>query len=249
MATKPLRWLDALDLVGTTPRHQAMADMLAAQMALLSPDEIAQLLRVNAKIATTNYARYQQFHAEDTPELLAVAAYTGIVFKYLDAKSLDMDTWHYAQNHLRITSFLYGLLRPLDAIRAYRLEGDVQLPGVDDNVFAHWRDTLTPLFLEDLAAAGGRLCYLASDEMHHLFHWRAIEEQAKAIYTPEFYVLEDGKLKTKVVYIKMARGTMARYILQQRITTREELEAFTFDGFAYNDKYSTEHRLIYTLEV
>lgn len=249
MATQTPAEVAALDLELTAPRHEAMAHGLAAQLATLSPEAIGDLLHTNAKIAAENYARYQRFHDEDTPLMAALAAYTGVVFKYIKAGSFDEDTWAYAQQHLRITSFLYGLLRPKDVIRPYRLEGGVQLPDMEGDVFAQWRDMLTPLFLADIEAAGGQLCYLASNEMRRLFHWRTIEAAVKAMYIPEFYLVEDGKLKTKVVYTKMARGAMTRYILNNRITTREGLEAFVWDGFAYDAKRSDEQRLIYTLEV
>lgn len=249
MATKPQRLLDGLQLLPTTPRHEAMAHGLAARMAEFSAEQLAQLLRTNAKIGADNYARYQRFHDEDNPLMAALEAYTGVVFKYLEARSLDADTWRYAQEHLRITSFLYGLLRPMDAIRAYRLEGGVCLEGMAGDIFAHWRDVLTPMLLEDVAKAGGALCHLASDEMRRLFHWRTIEAEVEQLYIPEFHLVEDGKLKTKVVYTKMARGAMTRYILTNRITTREGLEAFAWDGFAYDDRRSDAHRLVYTLEV
>ena len=79
-----------------------------------------------------NYKRYQAFHAEDTRELPALLAYTGIVFKRLNPKDFSEADFRYAQDHLRLTSFCYGLLRPLDAIRPYRLEGDVKLPEQGD---------------------------------------------------------------------------------------------------------------------
>ena len=103
-------------------------------------DELERLLRVNAKIAVENYKRYQAFHAEATPELPALLAYTGIVFKRLNPKDFSAEDFGYAQEHLRLTSFCYGLLRPLDVIRAYRLEGDVVLPELgDQTLFFYWR--------------------------------------------------------------------------------------------------------------
>lgn len=92
-------------------------------MSQFSVDELERLLRVNAKIAVENYKRYQVFHSEGTPELPALLAYTGTVFKRLNAKDFSKEEFEYAQEHLRLTSFCYGLLRPLDVIRSYRLEG------------------------------------------------------------------------------------------------------------------------------
>ena len=112
----------------TSPRFQKEAAEIALQMSQFSVDELERLLRVNAKIAVENYKRYQAFHAETTPELPALLAYTGIVFKRLNPKDFSAEDFGYAQEHLRLTSFCYGLLRPLDVIRAYRLGGGVVLP-------------------------------------------------------------------------------------------------------------------------
>ena len=113
----------------TVPAHLAEARQLAAELATLPTDELARLLRVNRRIAAENHLRYRRFHDSDTPALPALAAYTGIVFKRIAPASFSAADFEYAQQHLNITSFLYGLLRPLDAIRPYRLEGDALLPG------------------------------------------------------------------------------------------------------------------------
>ena len=112
----------------TVPRFQKEASEIALQMSQFAVGDLERLLRVNAKIAVENYKRYQAFHAEETPELPALFSYTGIVFKRLNPKDFSASELEYAQEHLRLTSFCYGLLRPLDVIRPYRLEGDVVLP-------------------------------------------------------------------------------------------------------------------------
>ena len=98
--------------------YEEEEEEIALQMSQFSVDELERLLRVNAKIAVENYKRYQAFHAEATPELPALLAYTGIVFKRLNPKDFSAEDFGYAQEHLRLTSFCYGLLRPLDVIRA-----------------------------------------------------------------------------------------------------------------------------------
>ena len=109
----------------TIPNFQKEAAEVALEMSQFSVEELEHLLRVNPKIAVENYKRYQAFHSEDTRTLPALLAYTGIVFKRLNPKDFSEDDFRYAQEHLRLTSFCYGLLRPLDLIRLYRLEGDV----------------------------------------------------------------------------------------------------------------------------
>ena len=150
----------------TVPRFQKEASEIALQMSQFAVGDLERLLRVNAKIAVENYKRYQAFHAEETPELPALFSYTGIVFKRLNPKDFSASELEYAQEHLRLTSFCYGLLRPLDVIRPYRLEGDVVLPELgNQTMFSYWRSRLTDTFIQDIKQAGGILCNLASDEM------------------------------------------------------------------------------------
>lgn len=230
----------------TTPRFRKEAAAIALQMSQLSVQELERLLRVNAKIAVENYKRYQQFHAEGVRELPALLAYTGIVFKRLNPKDFSADDFEYAQEHLRLTSFCYGLLRPLDAIRLYRLEGDAVLPELGNRtLFAYWRERLTDVFIDDIKRAGGVLCNLASDEMRGLFDWKRVESEVRVV-TPEFHVWKNGKLATVVVYTKMSRGEMARYILKNRIESPEELKRFVWEGFEYNERLSSERELVFT---
>ena len=112
----------------TNPRFTDEALRHALSLARYSASELGGMLRVNAKIAAENYIRYQDFCSEDNLLVPAIGAYTGAVFKRIAPKDFTPDDFLFAQEHLRITSFLYGLLRPLDGIRPYRLEGDVRLP-------------------------------------------------------------------------------------------------------------------------
>ena len=114
----------------TLPRYAREAAELALQLATLSTEELERMLRTNRQIAATNRRRYRQFHGEEA--LPALLAYTGVVFRHIAPERFTPGDFEYAQQHLNITSFLYGLLRPLDAIRRYRLEGDAVLPGHDD---------------------------------------------------------------------------------------------------------------------
>lgn len=230
----------------TIPRFQQEAAAIALQMSQFSVEELERLLRVNPKIAVDNYKRYRDFHSADTRQLSALLAYTGIVFKRLNPSDFSAEDFSYAQNHLRLTSFCYGLLRPLDAIRPYRLEGDVQLlePG-HQSMFAYWRSRLTELFITEIKACGGVLCYLASDEMRGLFDWKRVEKEVRII-TPEFHVWKNGKLATIVVYTKMSRGEMVRFILKNRIEHPEALKHFTWGGFEFNPQLSDERKYVFT---
>ena len=129
---------------------------------------------------------------------------------------------------------LYGLLRPLDAIRRYRLEGDAVLPGHDDQtMFGYWQGRLTEAFLEKIHADDGILVNLASSEMKRLFDWKRIRREARII-TPEFRIREGDRLKTIVVYTKMCRGEMTRHLIRNRITDPEMLKEFEWEGFRFD---------------
>jgi cytoplasmic iron level regulating protein YaaA (DUF328/UPF0246 family) len=230
----------------TAPRFADEAAGVALQMSQFSVGELERLLRVNTKIAVENYHRYQRFHADGTPGLPALLAYTGIVFKRLSPKDFSAEEFGYAQEHLRLTSFCYGLLRPLDVIRPYRLEGDVKLPEPgDQTMFAYWQTKLTDALIADVEAAGGILCNLASDEMKSLFDWRRVEREVRVV-TPEFHVWKGDKLTTVVVYTKMARGEMVRFILKNRVERPEELTHFRWEGFELDASRSEGGKLVFT---
>ena len=113
----------------TVPKFETEAVRNALEMSQYSVSELERLLRVNTKIAAENRLRFHDFCSEENRSMPAVCAYTGAVFKRILPKDFSAEDFRYAQEHLRITSFLYGLLRPLDGIKPYRLEGDVRLPS------------------------------------------------------------------------------------------------------------------------
>lgn len=232
---------------GTLPRFTRNAAEIALQMSQFQVDELIYLLHVNAKIAFQNYQRFQRFHSEDNVPLQAILAYAGIVFKRLALSDFSTNDFLYAQEHLRLTSFCYGLLRPLDLIKNYRMEGDIRLPEMRGvSIFDYWRPLLTDIFIDDIKKQGGILVNLASAEMKQLFDWKRIEKEVRVI-TPEFQVEKNGKLTTVVIYTKMCRGEMARYILKNRLTRPEELKAFSFDGFIFQPDWSDENKYMFCI--
>lgn len=231
----------------TLPAFENHANENAMHLSQYSVEELERLLRVNHKLASENYLRYQNFLSADNTALPALLSYTGIVFKRICPKDFTLEDLAYAQDHLRITSFLYGLLRPLDCIKNYRLEGDVRLPeNGNQTMFDYWKPLLTEHFIGEIKQQGGVLINLASGEMKDLFDWKRICREVQVI-TPEFLVHKNGKLTTVVVYAKMCRGEMTRYILKNRIENPEALKGFEWEGFSYNEQESTAHRMVFTL--
>lgn len=231
----------------TVPHFHAEAVQNALDMGQFSSTDLERLLRVNTKLAAENSLRYQDFFSETNYPMPAVCAYTGAVFKRIHPNDFSADDFLYAQNHLRITSFLYGLLRPLDGIKPYRLEGDVRLPERGGmTMFDYWKPLLTDYFIAEIKQQGGVLVNLASGEMKDLFDWKRIESAVRII-TPEFQVFKNGQLKTIVIYAKMCRGEMVRYIIRNRIEQPEALKAFSWEGFTFDEERSTEERMLFTL--
>ena len=231
----------------STPRFEAEAVRNALEMSQYTAAELEMLLRVNAKIAAENRLRFHDFCSEDNRPMPAICAYTGAVYRRILPKDFTVDDFNYAQEHLRITSFLYGLLRPLDGIKPYRLEGDVRLPekgGI--SMFDYWKPMLTDYFISEIQKQGGVLINLASGEMQDLFDWKRVEAEVRVI-TPEFQVWRGGQLKTIVIYTKMCRGEMVRFIIKNRIENPEELKAFTWEGFALDEERTTDNHWQFTL--
>ena len=225
----------------TEPVCQNEATQHALELSRYSAEELMKLLKVNDKIAAENWLRFQNFCSADAETLPALCAYTGQVFKRIAVKDFTEADWRFAQDHLRISSFIYGLLRPLDGIRPYRLEGDVRLAMHDGKtMFESWRDRLTDAFIADIQQQGGILLNIASAEMMGLFHWKKVEESVRVI-TPEFLVRKGSQLKVVTVYAKMCRGEMTRFFLKNRFDDSEALKAFEWEGFRFSSADSTEN--------
>ena len=232
----------------STPHFLKEARENALYMTQFTAEELAQMLKVNPKLAAENYLRYHEFLSPETPALPALLAYTGIVFKHIHPADFTAEDFQYAQQHLLITSFLYGLLRPLDSIQNYRLEGNVRLPEHErKTMFEYWRPLLTDYFIEEIKKRGGILVNLASGEMKDLFDWKRVESEVRVI-TPDFQVWKGGKLKTVVIYAKMCRGEMVRHIIKNRIGCPEDLRGFSWEGFTFDEGLSTDNHLQFVLE-
>lgn len=216
-----------------TPVFQSEADHIAAAICDYSVDELADMLHINKELAISTRQRYNDFFDIDTRRA-AFGRYDGIVFKTIDAESLTPGQLDFADRHVNICSFLYGLLRPLDSIKPYRLEGDVTLPAIGGiSIFDYWKPRLTDELIRRVKADDGILVNLASDEMQKLFDWKHVKKELTVI-SPSFKVEKDGKLRTIVVYAKMCRGAMTRYIIQNALADPTHLDSFTFQGFTHD---------------
>lgn len=231
----------------TVPFFENEAEANVAELINYDTKDLEKLLKINSSLAAENKMRYYEFMSPDNKPMPAICAYTGAVFKKLDAASFSGEDLLYSQDHLLISSFLYGVLRPLDGIRPYRLEGNVRLQRNDEkSMFDHWKPLLTDLFIERIKRQGGVLVNLASSEMQSLFDWKKVVSQVRVI-SPEFQVIKDGKLKTIVMYAKMCRGEMTRYLIKNRIADPDDIRRFEFDGFVYDESLSTPDKPVFVL--
>ena len=220
------------DVSLSTPRFQKEVDAFARDMAQYSAETIAKMLGCSQQIATQTRLRFMQFF-DDKPKLPAILAYHGQAYKHLKAETLTVDNLHYSQEKLWITSFLYGLLRHLDGILPYRMEGAVELPsGEGKNMFGFWKSRLTDVLIDAVKADDGILIHLATEEYQHLFDWQRVRKEIRIIQ-PLFYVRKWSDLKMQAVWAKTCRGAMTRFIIQNRITNPEDLYAFSYEGFKY----------------
>ena len=152
----------------STPLFQSTANSLAAEMAMMDVEELARQLDCSPKIAAENWKRYQDFAVAE--KLPAILAYNGQGYKHLRAKTLSDEALAFAQEHLWITCFLYGLLRPMDGIVPYRMEHCVTLEATGDKpVNQFWRDKLTDVLIGSVKADDGILIHLSTEEYEHLF--------------------------------------------------------------------------------
>lgn len=218
----------------TEPTFQSQANDNAMQMLNYSVEELCEMLHINRDMALENWKRFRSFH-DNSIRQPAAFYYDGMVYQRLAPETLSDSELQYANDHLMISSFLYGILRPLDIINKYRLEGNVILPNNNSkSMFDFWKPILTDWFINKIKADDGILIYLASDEMRNLFDWKRVKSEVKVI-TPTFKVDKNGKLKTIVIYTKMCRGAMARYIIKNRITNIDALKSFEYEGFSIDD--------------
>jgi uncharacterized protein len=213
------------------PRLLAEAEVLAASAARLSAKRLGQIMHISPKLATLNVERFRGF--ADAPERAAIFAFAGDVYTGLAARSMSETGLAHAAGHLRILSGLYGLLRPFDLIRPYRLEmGTGWAPGRAKDLYGFWKDRIADLLAADLSDEGsGILVNLASRE-----YFEAVEQHRPArarILTVDFREESGDGLRFNSFVAKKMRGAMARFICEERIERVEDLCGFEAQGYRF----------------
>lgn len=235
--------LSRTDLPAAAPVFEKEAEELVDLLKGYSAEELESVLKINPALAAKTYQQYQNFNSPDNPRKQAVLTYNGLVFGALDAENLPLQVLRYAQDHLRILSGLYGILHPFDMIQPYRLDvGDKLETKSGDSLYQFWEDRVTDRLLHD--GVGKALVNLASDEYVRMIDLNRLPVGVPVI-TPVFKELRDGKYKVIVTATKQARGRMARYILENRLTEPEDLKEFHEEGYTFFPDLSSESEWVF----
>ncbi|WP_462317490.1 peroxide stress protein YaaA [Marinilabilia sp.] len=231
----------------TQIRFPDEAAELIDQLRSFSPKELMDLMSISQNLANLNAERFHQWHwpYDEKEGRQAIYAFNGEAYNGLDAYSLKSQEIDSAQQHLRILSGLYGLLRPLDLILPYRLEMGTKLENeAGKDLYKFWGNKITEQLNEDLKKGNHKaLINLASQE-----YFKAIDSEKvlKPIITPVFKENKNGEYKVISVYAKKARGMMVRFIIQNKLTDPEELKAFDIDGYHFNNDLSEGNEMVFT---
>ncbi|HAK15553.1 MAG TPA: peroxide stress protein YaaA [Acinetobacter junii] len=230
----------------TQPRLLEQSQQLIDVCRKLSATEIASLMTVSEKIANLNVERFRDWNAEFdfSNARQALFAFKGDVYTGLDAYHLKDHDIDFAQQHLRMLSGLYGLLRPLDLMMPYRLEMGTKLKNSrGNNLYEFWGSIITDQINQDLAEIDAKLLVnLASDEYYKSVNEKKIQAE---IIKPVFLDQKNGKYKVISFYAKKARGLMARYLIENKLSQLEQLKAFDSEGYYFDAESSSDKELVF----
>lgn len=223
------------DLGSTRPRFDAEAATLAAAASHLTQKRLSDLMKISPALAKLNADRFRDF--PQAPERPAMFAFAGDVYTGLDAQTLEPEAVTFAQDHLRLLSGLYGLLRPLDAMRPYRLEMGTRWAPRKPKLTDWWGDRIAQALAEDVTAEEtGVVLNLASQE-----YWAAVAGRLPAGIRVVAVDFREGE-RFVSFHAKKARGLMARWMIEHRITDIDAMRGFDSDGYAFDAAASTDEQ-------
>lgn len=220
---------------------------LVSKLKHYTPDEFENLMKISPKLAQSVFDMYINFdskhYGEDNAKQ-ALFAFTGDVYRGLDALTLSPAQISYAQEHLLMISGLYGLIRPLDLIQAYRLEMGTKFYIDDVLLYAFWRETLTRKLNEIISDNNHQVVVnLASNEYSKVIDKKMIKAAWLEVDFKEFH---KGKYQTIALFAKRARGRMVRYIIDHNINDIDALKGFDYDGYVFNLEFSRDKSFCFT---
>ncbi|MFT5078749.1 peroxide stress protein YaaA [Patiriisocius sp. Uisw_047] len=222
---------------GTQPQFLTQAEILNAKLEKKSKKSVGELMHISDKLAELNYLRYKEFATPFTKSNArpAVYAFAGDVYTGLDAYSISEKKIDLLQDTLRILSGLYGVLRPLDLMQAYRLEMGTSLKvGRKENLYQFWGDTVTEA-LNDELEDDETFVNLASQEYFKVINKKLLKVP---IISPVFKDYKNGKLKIISFFAKKARGSMARYLIDTDAKNGQDILGFDCDEYRYSEQHT-----------
>lgn len=232
-------------LRSTTPKFIQEAALIQSYLKHKSPKYLSELMEISPKLADENWERNQKWKDKPSAKESAPAmfAFTGEVYRGLDAKTLDKNAVDYLQKNYRMLSGLYGLLKPSDKVMLYRLEMGRHFEFDQyKNLYEFWREKITEQLNSEMKK-GEILLHLASNEYGKVIDRKKLNHK---VIDFDFYELKDGKLKTIVVYTKHARGLMVRFCAETNAKTLNDVKAFNYEGYLINEEQSTDTKLVFT---
>tara|TARA_Y200000002_G_C22649425_1_gene650661 strand:+ start:302 stop:1066 length:765 start_codon:yes stop_codon:yes gene_type:complete len=222
----------------TKPYFVNEANNINSILKKKSPQDIQKLMTISEKLAELNWERNQKFSAQEIDKQInraAIYAFNGDVYSGLDPYTLPEEKIDKMQSQIRILSGLYGVLRPLDQIQAYRLEMGTKISiGSNNNLYSFWKNKVTNQLKSELEERE-LILNLASKEYFSVIDTSLL---SNTIISPEFKDFKNGKLKIISFYAKKARGLMARYLIDEDIFDLEGIRLFSSDGYRYSEEES-----------
>ncbi|MFT4741349.1 MAG: cytoplasmic iron level regulating protein YaaA (DUF328/UPF0246 family) [Marivirga sp.] len=242
---KSLDFDKKFSLQSSKTRFNVETNQLIEVLRKQSEEEIKSLMSISDQLAQLNVERYQAYkkrlpqHAKQ-----AALAFQGDVYQGMKAEEFTLAEHAYAQDHIRILSGLYGLLRPLDLIQPYRLEMGTKLQvGDNATLYAFWDEKITKLLVKDLKLQEDNVIInLASNEYFKVINKKYLKNKAQIIDI-DFKDFNNGKYKIVSFYAKKARGMMAKYIVKNKVNTVHDLKAFDHEGYYYDEDNSSDSKL------
>ena len=224
------------------PYFKKNVDELVSVVRELSLKELENLMKISSNLAVLNKKRFIEFGNQQ--KKAAVFAFAGDTYKGLSVEKLEKHDLEFAQKHLRIISGLYGLLRPLDEIEPYRLEMGSKLRGKHgSSLYEYWGNKISENLNQHAKTIGSDiLVNCASNEYFNAINLNSL---LLRVITPIFMERKNGKEKIISFYAKNARGAMARFIIQNRLKSEEDLKKFDLDGYNYSAEKSGEGKLVF----
>lgn len=232
----------------TQPQFMDEAQYLMGKLRKLSKKKISTMMHLSANLTDLNHERYQTW----TPEFelgearQSALAFNGEVYWGLEAKTFSKEDFEFSQDHLRILSGLHGLLRPLDLIKPYRLEMGTRwdITPKTKTLYKYWGNKITDALNETMAMAKTEtLVNLASNE-----YFKAVQQEQLngQIITCHFKEMKNGEYKALMTYAKRARGTMASYLIKNKLKNVDDIKGFNLDNYQFNESLSNEAELTFT---